>query len=112
MASLRATAGALHTSAVCVMELRFGAVRHPSGGALWRRIEREVLAQVQVLALGFDEASRAGELLADLECGGQRIGVEDVLIAATALVHGLVVVTRNVRHFARIPGLSVEDWWQ
>ena len=38
------------------------------------------------------------------------IDVEDVLIGATALTQGLGVVTNNVDHFRRIPGLRVEDW--
>ena len=31
----------------------------------------------------------------------------DVLIAATALAHGLTLVTGNLRHFARVPGLRI-----
>jgi predicted nucleic acid-binding protein len=34
----------------------------------------------------------------------------DLLIAGIALEHGLVIVTRNCRHFERIEGLTVEDW--
>ena len=36
----------------------------------------------------------------------------DLLIAGIALEHGLVMVTRNGRHFERIEGLTVEDWSQ
>ena len=34
----------------------------------------------------------------------------DILIAATALKHNLVMVPENVNHFRRIPGLSIESW--
>jgi tRNA(fMet)-specific endonuclease VapC len=51
-------------------------------------------------------------LLAALEAKGKPIGIEDVWIAATALEHGLTVVTRNLKHFQRIPGLRTESWWQ
>jgi tRNA(fMet)-specific endonuclease VapC len=34
----------------------------------------------------------------------------DIRIAATALKHNLVMVTENVNHFRRIPGLSIENW--
>jgi len=110
---LRAIASAdLYTTSICVMELRFGAARHPSGPALWQRILREILAQVNVLGFGPREALRAGDLLADLEARGARIGIEDVAIAATALVNDMVLVTRNRRHFDRVPGLAVESWWR
>jgi len=112
LAKLRAApATALATSSICVMELRFGATRTPGGAALWHRISRDVLALVRVLPVGLDEAVRAGELLAVLEQRGEPIGVEDVLIAATAQVNELIVVTRNERQFARVPELAVENWW-
>ena len=102
----------LFTSSICAMELRHGAARRQDDGALWRRIRGEVLSRVRVLPLGEDEAFRAGDLLATLEARGQPIGVEDLLIAATALTHGLVLSTRNVKHLARVPDLRVEDWWR
>jgi predicted nucleic acid-binding protein len=102
----------LATSSVCVFELRYGAARRPDGGALWNRIAGEVLPRIQILTLGSEEAERAGDLLAKLHSRGEPIGLEDVLIGATALAHGFVVATRNVRHFDRIDGLIVENWWQ
>lgn len=47
---------------------------------------------------------------AELERRGQRIGALDLLIAATALAHGLILVTHNTSEFTRVPGLRVEDW--
>ena len=41
---------------------------------------------------------------------GQIIGIEDVLIAASALANHCRMVTANVRHFSRIKGLVVENW--
>ena len=99
------------TSAVCVAELRHGAARVAHGALLWQRIAREILSRVDILPLGEAEAVRAGDLLATLEARGEPIGIEDVWIGATALEHGLRVVTRNLRHFQRIPGLTSESWW-
>lgn len=102
----------LVTSSVCVTELRYGAARHPQGDVLWKRIANEVLAHIRIVPLGSKEAERAGELLAELERRGEVIGIEDVLIGATALENDFAVATRNVRHFNRLDGLLVESWWE
>ena len=112
LARLREVApDSVFTSVVCVTELRYGARRRPGAEVLWERIAREVLSRVRVLPFGEKEALRAGDLLAELETAGQPIGIEDVLIGATALAGSLTVATRNVRHFRRLPGLAVECWW-
>ncbi len=46
----------------------------------------------------------------DLKSRGLPIGTNDIWIAATALVHDLPVVTRNVADFQRIPNLAVLDY--
>ena len=51
-----------------------------------------------------------GEIRWELEKQGLRIGDMDMFIAATALEEDLILVTGNVKHFERIPGLKVENW--
>jgi tRNA(fMet)-specific endonuclease VapC len=60
----------------------------------------------------FDEAAaRAyGALRATLEAHGTPIGPLDTLIAAHAIAIKATLVTNNVREFARVPGLTIEDW--
>ena len=60
----------------------------------------------------FDEAAahRYGEVRAELEARGEPIGDSDTRIAAIALVHDLTLVTGNVRHFERVPGLRLVNW--
>jgi len=42
--------------------------------------------------------------------GLRRVGRADLLMASIALAHQATLVTRNVRHFRKIPGLRLEDW--
>jgi len=52
----------------------------------------------------------AADLYVALWKRGEPLEDADILIAATALAHNLVLVTDNERHFLRIPGLDVENW--
>ncbi len=99
------------TSAICAMELRYGTQRHPNGRKLWRQISDSVFPRIRVLPLRFNEAKQAADILAELASQGEPIGLEDVLIGATAMTNGLTVATRNLRHFNRIRGLQAESWW-
>lgn len=63
-----------------------------------------------VLPLTSDIAGTAAAVYADLRARGLLIGDADILIGATALVHGYSVATNNESHLARIPSLTVENW--
>jgi len=64
----------------------------------------------QVLPLTEPVAERAAAIYADLQLRGDLIGDADILIAATALEHGLSIATGNTSHSERIPGLQVVNW--
>ena len=53
-----------------------------------------------------------GEIRWQLESKGLKIGDMDLFIAATALEEDLIVVTGNVEHFSRIPGLKIDNWME
>lgn len=99
----------LAVSVVCLAEAWTGCRKssHPERWfELWRRLTRDWA----VLPFGLAEAERYSLVRAELERRGTPIGHIDLQIAATALVHDLVVVTDNVREFRRVPGLHVENW--
>jgi predicted nucleic acid-binding protein len=68
---------------------------------------RSFLAGFTVLDLTEPIAEAFARERAALRKQGNRIPDMDLLIAATTIVHGLVLMTRNERHFARIPGLRL-----
>jgi tRNA(fMet)-specific endonuclease VapC len=67
-------------------------------------------AQSAILPLTDDIVSRAAAIYGDLHRAGALIGDADILIAASALVHGFVLITNNEEHFRRVAGLRCENW--
>ncbi len=51
-----------------------------------------------------------GDLKAKLEKDGNRIDDFDILIGSTAIANGMVMVTDNVKHLGRLPGIKIENW--
>ncbi|MBK7006466.1 MAG: type II toxin-antitoxin system VapC family toxin [Burkholderiales bacterium] len=87
----------LTISAVTVDEIMFGLSWHPTERLLaWfdAFVQRH-----EVLPVTTDVARRAGVLRGQLQARGQTRTQADMLIAATAQIHALTVVTRNVRDF-------------
>ena len=68
---------------------------------------QDFLEAVRVIGVSRAVARRFARISGDLRSRGLIIPAADVLIAATALHHELTLVTRNVRHFERIPGLQL-----
>ena len=97
------------TSAVVVGELYRGALRAAGKERHLHNLENRVLSALTVLPFDLETARMYGAIHAELERRGTPIGEADVQIGATALVHGLSVVTGNVRHFEKIPGIAIED---
>jgi predicted nucleic acid-binding protein len=82
-------------------EIRFGIFLLPAGKRR-TRLERwfqDGVERIHCLTWEAATGLRWARLLADLRSDGRSMPVKDSLIAATALVHGLTVVTRNRRDF-------------
>lgn len=95
-------------AAITVAELRVGVLL--SRGK--RREAREafldgVLATIPVLDYGMAVATAHAELLVDVRRRGEPRGAHDLVIAATALATGRVVVTADMAAFAHLPGVDV-----
>jgi len=101
---------ALLTSCICVMELRFGSMLREDFEVFWSKINEEIISRVKVIPLKENDALIAGDILVDMRKTGQSIGIEDVLIASSAITNKCIMVTANTRHFSRINNLVVENW--
>ena len=95
------------TSTVVIGELFKGAYRSPHRTRHLRNIEERVLPAVTALPYDLAAARRFGEIHAGLSETGRILMDADLQIAATALHHDLELVTGNVRHFERVPGLRL-----
>jgi tRNA(fMet)-specific endonuclease VapC len=101
--------GRLHVSAITAGELYSWVLRSKAPPDRLQLLQRFLIG-VTLLPVEYEVAYRFGLLRAGLLDRGQPTMGTDLFIAATALVHGLTLVTHNTRHFQNVPDLVVEDW--
>jgi predicted nucleic acid-binding protein len=107
---LRRHESALAVDPIILGEIRFGVLSLPAGKRR-ARLERwfeGVEKRVRCLVWDAGCGRRWAELLASLRKKGASMPIKDSLIATTALVHGLTVVTRNRSDFAKT-GVDIID---
>jgi tRNA(fMet)-specific endonuclease VapC len=99
------------TTSITLGEMLFGAAKK-GDPRLTLRV-RKIIREASVV-LPFDEpaAEVYGPLRSELETAGRPLAEPDLRIASIALAHDLILVTGNVKHFERIPNLSIENWIQ
>ena len=102
--------GSIAVPSLVVYELQTGIAK--SVDSARRRQQLDSLLQVvKVVPFGLEEAKAAASVRSVLESRGTPIGPIDTLIAGVALAQRGILVTRNLREFRRVDGLSVEDWY-
>jgi tRNA(fMet)-specific endonuclease VapC len=99
----------LAVTAVSVGELMHGVYK---SGQVQENLARLSVLLASLVVLPYDEqaARRFGRLKAELERAGQRLSDLDLQIASVVIAHRAALVTRNRRHFDRIPDLVLHDW--
>ncbi len=101
----------LAISAITRYELLYGVERCPPA---WRKKEgqkvRMLLDALQLLAFTGETAVIAAKIRASVEAAGKAIGPMDLLIAATALEHELILASGNIAEFERVPDLEAVSW--
>ena len=96
-------------SVITAGEFYYGVAHAPVSALRDQRAQR-LLDFFGLLPLDGEVATRYGTVRAELRRAGTPIGPNDLWLAAQALAHGLVMVTRNAREFKRVRGLKVETW--
>ena len=100
--ALELTTRHLRTTVITRFELLAGA-----RDARQKAAVQQLLDAVPALALDAEAADRAAEVRRVLDEGGTPIGMGDSLIAGIVLANAGMLLTRNRRHFERVPGLSL-----
>ena len=100
----------LATSSIVAHELWYGIAKSGRPVQNANRLTAFLSRAVKVLDYSSKDAQAAGEIRAELERQGKRIGEYDTLIAGQAFARNLVLVTANTREFGRVKRLVVEVW--
>jgi len=105
----------VYLSVITFAEIRLGIEEMAAGArrqALASWLENDLLDRFEDRIIGVDlSIARAwGVLTARSTRTGVNLGVMDAFFAATALAHGLTLVTRNIKHFANLGILLVNPW--
>jgi tRNA(fMet)-specific endonuclease VapC len=96
-------------SSITLGELHYGAEKSTRRADNLTAIEH-FAARLDVLSFGDRAAVHYGQLRAELGRVGTPCGPHDIQIGGHARSEGLIVVTNNLREFARMPGIRTENW--
>ena len=99
---------------LCISSVTLGELHHGAETSVRRAQNLTALehfrARLEVPSFGDKAAAHYGQLRVELERAGTPCGPHDTQIGGHARSEGLILVTNNVREFARMPGLRVENW--
>jgi toxin FitB len=102
-------------STVTIAEIRYGIEGMPAGSRRDRLIawlENDLIARFEprILSVDLAIANVWGSIVARSNKSGRKLTVMDGFLAGTAELHGMTLVTRNVRHFENL-GIQLIDPW-
>jgi len=99
----------LKISIITLMELYYGAYKSKQIDANLAKV-KAIEQSFEIIPNAQESAEIFARLKVALEIKGTRLDDFDLLIASCALTHNLILVTNNLKHFQRIPGLRLENW--
>jgi len=99
----------LKISVVTLMELYYGAYKSQKVMSNLGKI-KSIEEAIEIVPLGRESAEVFAMLKATLQKAGTPLDDFDLILAACAFAHDLVLVTNNIKHFKRIEGLRLANW--
>jgi tRNA(fMet)-specific endonuclease VapC len=96
-------------STITLAELEYG-VANSSRTLESQAALLEFILPFEIIDFGYNAASFYGKIRKELKDKGLPVGDMDMMIAAVAMAHELVVVTNNEKEFRRIADLKIENW--
>jgi len=96
-------------SFMSIAELYYGAEKSTNQIKNYNEIEK-LLLSMEIIQSDYRILKRFGKIKALLQKQGITLADADIFVAATTLETGTKLITGNVRHFERIPGLVIENW--
>ncbi|MBI4152981.1 type II toxin-antitoxin system VapC family toxin [Candidatus Woesearchaeota archaeon] len=104
---LSATDESVTTTVFNAQEVLFGAMQR---GDAHLAVTRRFLHSLHILTYDVEGMHHAVEITRFLADAGKRIGYFDEMIAGMCIAHNATLLTRNEKHFSRVPGLKIEKW--
>jgi len=98
------------TTTITIGEVYYGLMKVSNRTRLLRLFEDVLLPRATILPFNFPAAKKYGEIRSFLEKQGTPLAHADLQIAAIAVSMKMTLITGNLKHFQRVPKLSVENW--
>ena len=97
-----------YISEITIAELYFGVAKVENKKRKLEDIKR--VQQMFKVIPAYSSFKEYGEIRHSLEHTGLRVDQFDLLMGATAIHHQMTLVTSNLKHFERMPGIKIESW--
>lgn len=102
--------GEVAISVVSQVQAETGLRLQPRAQARYGELMKQLLATVRVIDFGTAEAQKASQIAGYLAQQHESLGGFELILAATALAHGLTLITDEPQRYLSVPGLEVENW--
>lgn len=102
--------GDVAVSVVSQVQAETGLRMQPRALARYGELMKAMLAAVRLIEFGGAEAQKASQIAGYLAQQQESLGGFELILAATALAHGLTLITDQPQRYLSVPGLEVENW--